>query len=171
MAKKPDWLREHMRDHIAGAAGVGATEDVLNFQRDFRHSATTQCDAALDLVHQVCELIRDIQDRASETEAYAQNLVTRAAEKLQQSERRAESAEIGRREAEEDTKQVKVRLEELEESLARAESIIVTAEQRADAAETRANETEKALRRVEDAIRTQLLGATQKGSRNMTRAA
>ncbi len=178
MAKDLSWLREHMRNRIANAAANDAPENVFNFQQDPRSSATTQATSALDLVQQAAELIRDIEDRVTETEVYARNLSASALEKLQLSESRAQSAEIARRAAEADMNNAMARVQELEDSLAQAESRTSTAEaqlsaaeQRADAAETRASETERALVRVEDAIRSQLLGVARKASRNLIRAA
>jgi flagellin-like hook-associated protein FlgL len=167
MSNNVDWLREHMHYHMRQAAAGGATEPIP--------SVAPLCQSALNLVSQAGEVMRELHDRVSETEAHAQYLITRAIEKLQQSESRAEAAEIKRRQAEEDAKRAIATIEELEKTLAAAQSRVVAAEQRAEIAEARAdeaaNEAATALMRIEDAIRIKLLGAARKASRNATRAA
>ena len=177
-----EWLKEHMRSHVAGrSASVSSIDEHSNFRhaaprgpREPRVERTT----ALDLVYQAADAIRDIEERASTSEANAQSLAKRAIEELQAAERRIETAESGRRVAESQLHEANERLQQAERILERAESRIqaldverAAAEQRAKAAEKRAAETEAEMQRVEKAIRTRLLRRKDEASSTASAAA
>jgi hypothetical protein len=50
-----DWLRGHMRDHVANSSMVDSADNILNFQRP-PYSAKNPGAAALDLVYQAPNL-------------------------------------------------------------------------------------------------------------------
>src|ERR1035437_6645569 len=166
-----NWLREHMRDHIANSSMVDSADNILNFQRP-PYSAKNPGAAALDLVYQAAELIGDANNYAAERQARAENLAKQAIEKLKIADDRVRSAESARRAAEAEIKEfsdrvekeLSVRLQEIEEAMeqtasriAATEAQLSAAEQRARTAEIRANEAENALKRIEEAIRSRIL--------------
>ena len=171
------WLREHMRNHIDGAASIEPTEKVLNFRRAPAGPAQSQDTEAVDLVHQAAEVVRGAQDRAAKIEARAEDLVKRAIEKLQIAENRIRSAEVEQQAAETGLNEAGARIHMAEKALQRAQARIATAEAqlsaaevRARTAEARAAEAEKALRRIEHAIRTQILEAVPTAAGKSTAA-
>jgi chromosome segregation ATPase len=120
----------------------------------------------------VAELIRDIQDRAVESETRFRALAEGAIEKLHLAEARIHSSEVARSLAQETLSKVIARLQEAEREVTRTRSQIATAEtqlanaeERMRAAETRAINAEKAVKQVEHAIENQLIGL----QRNLTR--
>src|ERR1039458_8164643 len=76
-----NWLREHMRDHIANHSALDSAENVLSFQRS-PNSKINPGAAALDVVYQAAELIRDVDNYATERNARAETLARQAIEKL-----------------------------------------------------------------------------------------
>ena len=164
-----EWLKEHMRGHVAGrSASVSSIDEHTSFRQAAPRITTRQDRAerttALDLVYQAADAIRDIEERATASEANAQSLAKRAIEELQTAERRIQAAESGRRAAEAQLHEANDRLQQAERILERAESRIqaldaerAAADQRAKAAEKRAAEAEAEMQRVEKAIRTRLL--------------
>ena len=96
-----EWLREHMRNHIAGAASTAPTDakptdKVLNFRRSSPGPAKGEAMAAVNLVYQAADMISGLQDRATQIEARAGELVKRAIEKLHIAEARIqEPADAG----------------------------------------------------------------------------
>jgi chromosome segregation ATPase len=172
-----DWLREHMRDHIANYSALDSAENILDF-RPPPYPAKNPGAAALDLVYQAVELIGDVDNYAAEREARAEKLAQQAIEKVEIAEARVQSAESGRLAAEAETKEFSNRLQEVEKvmeqtasRMAATEAQLSTAEQRAGTAELRANEAEDALKRIEEAIRTQILEKIPSDSRRADRAA
>ena len=164
-----DWLRGHMRDHVANSSMVDSADNILNFQRP-PYSAKNPGAAALDLVYQAAELIGDVDNYAAERQARAENLAKQAIEKLKIADVR--SAESGRRAAEAEIKEfsdrvekeLSVKLQKVEEAMeqtasriAATEAQLSAAEQRARSAEMRANEAENALKRIEEAIRSRII--------------
>ena len=174
-----NWLREHMRDQLMNVASADARRNVANFPGDpaaaaLRHGTSS----ALDLVSEAAGVIRDIQERAAESEARGKSLAEGALEKLQVAVSRIESAEAARDVAEEALTRLGGRLQEAERELERTQSRIVATERRlADAerqmraAETRAANAEKAVSQIEDAIRTQLVGLQKSLTGRSIRAA
>lgn len=160
-----EWLKEHMRSHVAGrSASVSSIDEHSSFRQAPPRSTRPERTTAIDLVYQAADAIRDIEERAVASEANAQSLAKRAIEELQMAERRIQAAESGRRAAEAQLHEANDRLQQAERILERAESRIqaldaerAAADQRAKAAEKRAAESEAEMQRVEKAIRTRLL--------------
>src|SRR3974390_802399 len=180
MESNSDWLREHMRDHIADHGTLESAENVLSLERP-PNSAENPGAAALNLVYQAAERIRDLDNCAAERHARAETLAEQAIEKLKIAEARVLSAESGRLAAEAKLKEfndkveqdLNVRLQEVETALeqtidrmAAAEAQRFAADQRARTAELRANEAENALKRIEEALHTLIL---EKGFRDFSR--
>ena len=166
-----NWLREHMRDHIANHGALDSAENVLSFQSS-PNSKMNPGAAALDVVYQAAELIRDVDNYATERNARAETLARQAIEKLKIAHDCVLSAESRRLAAEAGIKEfsdrleneLSVRLQEVEKvveqtasRIAAAEAQLSAAEQRARIAEARATEAENALRRIEEAIRIQII--------------
>ena len=180
-----NWLREHMRDHIANHGALDSAENVLNFQSS-PNSKMNPGAAALDVVYQAAELIRDVDNYAAERHARAETLARQAIEKLkiahdcvQSAESRRLAAETGIREFSERLEnELSVRLQEVEKvveqtasRIAAAEAQLSAAEQRARIAEARAAEAENALRRIEEAIRIQIVEKMPGNARRTAMAA
>jgi hypothetical protein len=166
-----EWLREHMREHMANANVSDSTDNILIFERS-PYSAKNPGATALDLVYQAAELIGDVDNYAPERQARAEALAGQAIEKLKIADDRVRSAESAQRTAEAESKELSDRMEKefsakvqeitetMEQTISRmaaTEAQLAAAEQRAKAAELRANEAENALKRIEEAIRTQIL--------------
>jgi chromosome segregation ATPase len=173
-----NWLREHMRDQLMGAASTDARQNVANFPANAAAVSRSGTSSALDLVYEAAGVIRGIQERAAESEARAKALAEGALEKLQVAVSRIQSAEAARGSAQETISELSAKLQEAEQELARTQSRIVSAERRlADAerqiqtAETRAVNAEKAVSQIEDAIRTQLVGLQKNLTGRSIRAA
>jgi exonuclease VII large subunit len=171
MKSNHNWLREHMRDHVANSSAVDPAQNVLNLLRP-SDSAKNPGAAALDLVYQAAELIEDVDSYAAERQACAETIAKQAIDKLNIAHDRVRSAESARLAAEAEIKdfsdQIKMKLtaklqeieQEMEQTASRiaaAEAQVTDAEQRANIAEMRATEAENALRRIEEVIRAQIL--------------
>ena len=180
-----DWLREHMRDHMANTSAVDSADNVLNFRRP-PYSTTNQGAAALNLVYQAAEFIGGFDKFVAEREALVETLARQAIEKLNVAHYRVQAVETARLAVEAEireftdrmTKEFSNRMPEIENvleraasSMAAAEAQLSAAEQRARNAERRANEAENALKRVAEAIRTQLLDKNFGYSNGRTAAA
>jgi chromosome segregation ATPase len=166
-----DWLQEHMRDHIANSSALESPENVLSF-RCPPNSETDPGAAALNLVYQAAEHIRDVDDCPAERQDRAETLAKQAIEMLEIAEARVRSAESARLAAEAEIKEfsdrvekeLSIKLQEVEEAMeqtasriAATEAQLSTAEQRARTADMRADEAENTLKRIEEAIRIQIL--------------
>jgi exonuclease VII large subunit len=166
-----NWLREHMRDHIANHGALDSAENVLSFQSS-PNSKMNPGAAALDVVYQAAELIRDVDNYAAERHARAETLARQAIEKLKIAHDCVQSAESRRLAAEAEIKEfsdrvgkeLSVKLQKIEEAMeqtasriAATEAQLSAAEQRARTAEMRANDAENALKRIEEAIRSRIL--------------
>ena len=166
-----DWLQEHMRDHIANSSALESPENVLSF-RCPPNSETDPGAAALNLVYQAAEHIRDVDDCPAERQDRAETLAKQAIEMLEIAEARVRSAESARLAAEAEIKEfsdrvekeLSIKLQEVDEAMeqtasriAATEAQLSTAEQRARTADMRADEAENTLKRIEEAIRIQIL--------------
>ena len=166
-----DWLREHMREHIAQTTVADSSENILNFQGP-RYSAKNPGAAALDLVYQAVELIGDVDSYAAERQSRAELLAQQAVEKLKIADDRVRAAESAQRAAEAAIVEVHERIErefsaklqkieqameQTASNMAAAEIKLTAAEQTAKAAELRAEDAENVLRRIEETLRTQIL--------------
>jgi hypothetical protein len=149
------------RERASGNSGhPGGNENTLSFART---SSRDQGSIALNLVYQAAEVFSGIEDRARETEARAQSVCKRAADKLKFAEQRVETAERDRREI---IDQADRKLQDASRALKQVESRITVAEDYATAAEFRAQAAEVQLQKlrqelgfIEDAIRRRLLSA------------
>jgi len=168
---KGSWLREHMRNSIGRLDSSAFTSNLLGFERAPTEMETFErtppgtekntSAVTLDLVRRAAQVMNDIERRASEVEARASSVVSDAIQKLKLAQERIQSAEHAR--AIED-QEVRNKLQEAVKALEQAERRAAAAEARASAAEARAkraeaqaNEAEEAIARIEEAIRTQLL--------------
>ncbi len=160
-----------MRNHMADDSWAEPADNVLSFRRP-PDPTTDRGTAALELINQVADLIKNADDYAHERQTRAETLAKLAIEKLKIADARVDSAELNWRAAEAEIKTLKDRVEnefsikvqELEKLMegansrvVAAEAQVLAAEQRAKAAEIRANKTENVLKRVEEALRTQIL--------------
>jgi chromosome segregation ATPase len=141
-------LREHMLEQFENAPAGDPTQNVVQFSADTTQQHTS---SALDLVSQVASIIRELQERAADTEARARALAESAIERLRQAETRINDAETARARAEDTLVRLTARLQEAENKLAGAE-------RQMRSAEARAMQAEKAVTQINDAIRAQLLG-------------
>jgi hypothetical protein len=98
-----DWLRVHMRDHIANNSAVDSAEDILSLKRP-PNSETKPGAAALNLVYQAAEIIREVDNYAAEKQVRAETLVKQAIKKLEIADARVRSAESVRFAAEAEIK-------------------------------------------------------------------
>jgi hypothetical protein len=134
--------------------------------------------SALQLVHQLADVIRSKEDQAADMEARAQTLAQCAVDKLNLAETRLQSAEITRNALEADLRESNAKVEVFEGALKHIEVRVCTMEAqlagavlRAKVAETRAVEAEKALELLEEAIRSQLLKTQRPASSPFAAAA
>jgi len=155
MAENLFWLRQHMRDRMMLP---GSDERSGIPPHLIAHGES----GALDLVHQVADVIKGIEEHATKTEAHCQGLVTRALDRLQAAEDRIKALETERQNLETSFAQAQNKIEQLESNLAQAESRVAMSEAERAAAEEQAKKADNALHLVEDAIRTKLLTATRR---------
>jgi hypothetical protein len=173
-----NWLREHMRDHLANHRAPDSAENVLSFRYP-PNSVSNPGAAALEVVYQAAELIRDVDNYAAERQTRAETLAKQAIEKLKNAHECVRNAESRTLAAEAKIKEFSdrvekefsVRVREIEEGMERAasrmaatEAQLSNAEQRARNAEMRAVEAEKALKHIEETIRTRILEKRFDGS-------
>src|SRR5450631_3880095 len=180
-----NWLRDHMRDYITNHSALDSPENVLSFQRS-PNSKMNPGAAALDVVYQAAELIRDVDNYATERNARAETLARQAIEKLKIAHDCVQSAESRRLAAEAEIKEfsdrvgkeLSVKLQKVEEAMeqtasriAATEAQLSAAKQRARTAEMRANDAENALKRIEEAIRSRILDKMPGNARRTAMAA
>ena len=82
-----------MLEQFENAPAGDPTHNVVQFSADTTQQHTS---SALDLVSQVASIIRELQERAAETEARARALAESAIERLRQAETRINDAETAR---------------------------------------------------------------------------
>jgi hypothetical protein len=112
-----EWLREHMRNHLANSTPIELSTGVLAFRSAAASSATLDSDVALELVSQAAEVVKGIEDRANEIESYARNIAERAAERLWIAEQRIQELEAERRAAEVCISEAHAKIERAEQAL------------------------------------------------------
>jgi hypothetical protein len=134
--------------------------------------------AVLALVYQAAELIRNLKDRATDTERQAQAIVLQAIEDLKRSKDRVCSAESQQEVCLAALKETNARAQEIEDELRRSDALLAayelrlsTAERLMSGAEERADEAEKVLMRTEEAIRLCLLDPKPAATRDFAAAA
>jgi membrane protein involved in colicin uptake len=136
---------------------IGPKEGVLRFSVASTAADTSGYDAVLDLVYQAAEVVKGIENQATEAEKVFY-------QKLQVAQKRIEELETDNRTFELCISEACTKLKESDE-VARAEKARLQAaerkmcelEMRARTAEAQAKENANAVVRIEEAIRTQLL--------------
>ncbi len=123
-----EWLRDHMRNHLANSASIELSTGVLGFRSAAESSATLDSDVALELVSQAAEVVKGIEDRANEIESYARNIAERAAERLWIAEQRIQELEAERRAAEACISEAHAKIERAEQALRLERSRVKAAE-------------------------------------------
>src|SRR5258706_16345278 len=126
---------------------------------------------ALNLVFQAAEVFSSMEDYARETEARAQSICKSAAESLNLAEKRIESVERARREADCKLLEAARALEQAQSRIEAAEDQLTAVEFRAEAAEAEAREAKKTLALIEEAIRRRLLRASPEADSSMSESA
>jgi hypothetical protein len=86
-------VREHMLEQFENTHSKDQAQNDVQFSADTAQHRTL---SALDLVSQVANIIRGLQERAAETEARARALAESALERLRQAETRINDAETAR---------------------------------------------------------------------------
>ena len=167
-----NWLREHMRDHIATPGSADPSRNVLKFSSAVPEVSGNNAASALELVAEAADVIKSIERRAIESETRAKSLAESAIEKLHHADSRIQAAEDARRAGEDNLVKVSARLQEVEKELmhaksrlANADAQLANAEQRMKNFELRAIKAEKSVKDVESAIRMQLVGLTKELNR------
>jgi hypothetical protein len=152
-------LRRHVKGHSDESASTEPSEHVVP-----RRTIEADGTAVLALVYQAAELIRSLEDGASDTERQAQAIVLQAIEDLKLAKRRVHSAEAQQEVSLAALKETNAKAREIEDELRRSDALLAayelrlsTAERLTSGAEERADEAEKVLMRTEDAIRLRLL--------------
>src|ERR1700674_2348191 len=113
-----DWLREHTQDQLTSLAA-----------NDLDPCDTApEISSVLDLVSQVAGVMKEILDRAADTEARAKALAEDALEKLQLAEALIDSAKTARDLVEETRSKLIARLQQAERELTETQSRITTGE-------------------------------------------
>jgi len=161
-----DWLRQYMRDRMAALGAANSTEGIL---LPFPHSPKINPGAAaLELVHQVAELIQDIDNSAAEKQARAESLVSKAIEKLKLAQDQVDAANAKSISLEAEVRKISDQfeselkaaesvIERTKSRIAAAEAELSAANHRAKTAEERALAAESALKRIEQTLRTKVL--------------
>jgi hypothetical protein len=167
-----DWLRKHMREHLAGQESCDhAAQNVLPFRStafpdrsEVGGITKEQCSSVEDLVFQLAEVIRRKEDDAAQKKAWAESLAQCALDELCQARTELRSSEIARKAAEAAVNEANAKAEELERALMRTEGKMAAAEAKlavavvsARNAEARAARSEKNFGMLEEVIRQQLL--------------
>jgi hypothetical protein len=144
-------------NRIRGHDDTERREGVLPFRAGSPAAPTKVCGAALNLVYQAAEVIKDIESQASNAEKTSY-------QKLQIAQKRIEELEAELRSAQSCINEARVKLKESNElakaeksRLDEAERRMCELEMRARTAEMQARENANSVLRVEEAIRTQIL--------------
>ncbi len=156
-------LREYIRDQdleVYEDYEVAVTENVLSFRHPLnsaKNLTKSPGPAAIALVNQAAERIKNIDDYIAERQARAETLVKQAIAKLKTAHVKVQSADRLRTEC-------TIRIQDADRLLERASSRIAAIEaelsavtQRAKAAEIRADEAENALNHIEEALRIRII--------------
>ena len=151
-----NWLETQIKDQIAGRIQTEQSKSIVNFPKMPSGSFSDHAEAALNLVSEVAEAMKDAESRAAERVARAERLVNSAAEKLRLAQAHSERAEAMQRESEAEVVNLKTELKKAQAECALKATALVAAEDRAGTAEKRADDAQTALERVVHALRTQL---------------
>jgi hypothetical protein len=152
-------------NRIRGHNDAERSEGVLPFRAGSPAAPTKVCTAALSLVYQAAEVIKDIENQASDAEKTSY-------QKLQIAYKRIEELEAELRSAQLCINEARVKLKESNElakadksRLDEAERRMCELEMRARTAEVQARENANSVMRVEEAIRTQILSRHQSSNK------
>jgi hypothetical protein len=166
-------LRQHVKDRPDESALTEPSENIVP-----RPTVQDEGTAALELVYQAGDLIRDLESRVAETEARTQAIVLQTIDDLELANRYVHSVEEQRDSAFAALEEANIQVQEIEEALRQAESLLADnevqlspAELRANTAEALASERENTLTSVEAAIRVRLLDGRPGSSRDLAAAA
>jgi chromosome segregation ATPase len=169
-------FRSHEQSEMVAFPSIPAPSE--DFGSHSAYSESEDGAAILYLVYRAAEVLMAAEDRATDSEARAETLASRAREELKLAEQSlcaldAERQEIESKlsEANGRLREYEIALENSESRIAVAEAKLTAAERRALEAETRANAARAALLRIEEAIRTHLLGGDQRYSGKLKAAA
>jgi len=140
------------------------SEGVLHFPAAPPSATSTGCIAALDLVSQAAEVIKGIENHASESEKRVRSIADKAIKELQLTENRIVELETELQSAQTCIRDARVKLKESDEAakversrLEAAERKMCQIEMRARTAEAQARENSNTVARIEEAIRVQIL--------------
>src|SRR5271169_602152 len=118
-----------MQNHISEALNE-PVEGGPHFQSAPRMAYTSDGGAALDLVYQAAEAVRDIEDRAYETEQHARTVAERAVEKLWIAEERIRYLEAQQRAAQARISETDIEIQMVREALKLERFRVAAAENR-----------------------------------------
>jgi hypothetical protein len=168
---------KRFRQHVKGRSGEPASSEPSEHVVP-RRTIEADGTAVPALVYQAAELMRNLEDRATDTERQAQAIVLQAIEDLKLAKDRVCSAEAQQEVSLAALKEANVKVQEIEGELRRSDALLAayelrlsTAERLTSGAEERANEAEKVLIRTQDAIRLRLLNPKPAGTRDFAAAA
>jgi len=149
--------RSHSERHHSERNDSERNEGILRFPAGSPAASTKGCSAALNLVYQAAEVIKDIESQATEVEKTSY-------QKLQIAQKRIEELETELRSAQHCINEARAKLKESNEiakaersRLDIAEKRMCELEMRARTAEGQARENANSVARIEEAIRTQIL--------------
>jgi DNA repair ATPase RecN len=152
-----DRFYKDIGDGIYGADGGERQMGVIRFPLETSATPAKTSNAALNLVYQAAEVIKDIENQAAEVEKTAYQKLHVAQKRIEELEAELKSAQVcinearlKLRESEEITKMERSRLDTAEKRMCELEMLARTAE-------AKANENANSVARIEEAIRTQLL--------------
>jgi septal ring factor EnvC (AmiA/AmiB activator) len=150
------------RDTRMGEYNEGERNDgVLSFRSGSPVAPAKVCGAALNLVYQAAEVIKDIESQASDAEKTSYQKLRIAQKRIEELETELESARLcinqARAKLQESDELAKAEKSRLDE----AERRMCELEMRARTAETQARENANLVARIEEAIRTQILSRRQ----------
>ena len=172
-----NWLREHMREHIAVGRSVNSDQPVVSYPRPLTVTADCPETDALNLIRQAAALLRQSESHSAEVESRARDLADRAAAELKFAKRKIQSLEadcekLNSLVAEAANRAVRAEeaLQKSEDRLGDMEAIIAASDMRTKSAEARTREVEDMLLRVENAIRTEILDLPQPELRTLNAA-
>jgi valyl-tRNA synthetase len=160
----PHRFRDHLEGQFCESITIEGGEKVRRLPSLQSIPTTKSGGKALDLIYHAAEVLRGIEDRASETEKHAKSIAERAIERLELAQRRLIELEMEKKAVEDSVAEAHLKIQQMQETLhlerlraKAAEDLVERTELRAEVAETDARETKNALAGIEHAIRTQLL--------------
>jgi len=158
-----EWLHKHGRTQLPYSSPTDRNDPMLSSNAPPGNEGKVGR-IALDLVYHAAEVVKSIEDRASDVETRARTLADEATERLKLAEKHIQELEAKQRAADAYISEANVKLQEAAEALKTERARVIAAERqlpvlemRVKTAESRARECENAIARVEDAIRARIL--------------